>query len=201
MQTGTDEAALCTPGLSPASPLESLAPLPRLQRSTWEKTPALNGARSSRETPRAPRPDPVLVPPQAGSSRSRPPARAPPPPGASQRPFVPRSTGTQVPEKFQEEKKKIKESGRNSERAGSAGQGQSGCCSQSCPLLQDPGPRERRGLPEKSQESCGRDVFAFSSESFCCCCLFLLQAWDTRHRGWRQPWEEGLVSCGGQRQV
>lgn len=87
-----------------------------------------------------------------GCPRSRP-ASAPPLPGASQRPFVPPSPGTLVPEKFRKKNQRQEAkpaSAASLERAGSVGQGQGGHCGGRSPFQ---GVRENRGAREIARVS------------------------------------------------
>lgn len=132
-------------------------------------------------------------PRRPGSPRSGPRA-APPPPRASQRPFVLPSPGTPVPEKFQEKHRRD----RRKRRARRRGQGQRGRAKAARrPEVSPPGPRGRGGAPGAPWEftsaldytlKWGRGSISRSP-------------WDFRHRGRRQPGRRDPVPCGGRWRV
>lgn len=88
----------------------------------------------------------VLAPPPAGDLCARSPRAAPPPPSASQRPFVSLSPRTLVPEKFQEKNRRETKTASAAKWAGSVGQGQ-GCATARGVPSKTPRPRRARGLP------------------------------------------------------
>lgn len=150
--------SLCTPGPPPTLPLGSPAPLPPWQRTTWKKILALIGATRAERGPqppgeraRAPRPRPGPRTPAGGVFALRAPARAPPPPGASQRSFVPPSPGTPVPEKLQEKKSERQKQPALQSEQGRWGRAKAAAAARGVPS-ETPRPREHRGLSEKSHK-------------------------------------------------
>lgn len=97
------QATLCTPGPPPIHPIRSPEPFPGPPESPSSRgTPAL-GPRPGARTP------------ASGDLRAPGPHAAPPASGASQRPFVPPSPGTLVPEKFQDKNRRERKKRRTRE--------------------------------------------------------------------------------------